>query len=102
MAHANHVANLPAAPGPFAGGIQPGWQFALICMPVFGRAQNELHAGRRMLLKWGGEYMLTNDKALPPLTSVEQEELRGFAVIADRLFGQAVRHEQPFSLLVIE
>ncbi len=55
-----------------------------------------------MLLKWGGEYMLTNDKALPPLTSVEQEELRGFAVIADRLFGQAVRHEQPFSLLVIE
>ena len=28
--------------------------------------------------------------------------MRGFAVIADRLFGQAVRHEQPFSLLVIE
>ncbi len=28
--------------------------------------------------------------------------MRGFAVIADRLFGQAVRHERPFSLLVIE
>jgi diguanylate cyclase (GGDEF)-like protein len=28
--------------------------------------------------------------------------MRGFAVIADRLFGQAVRHEHPFSLLVIE
>lgn len=28
--------------------------------------------------------------------------MRGFAVIADRLFGQAVRLERPFSLLVIE
>lgn len=28
--------------------------------------------------------------------------MRGFAVIADRLFGQAVRHERPFSVLVIE
>lgn len=28
--------------------------------------------------------------------------MRGFAIIADRLFGQAVRHARPFSLLVIE
>jgi len=28
--------------------------------------------------------------------------MRGFAIIADRLFGQAVRHDRPVSLLVIE
>lgn len=28
--------------------------------------------------------------------------MRGFAIIADRLFGQAVRHNRPISLLVIE
>jgi diguanylate cyclase (GGDEF)-like protein len=38
--------------------------------------------------------------AIEDLTAVVN--MRGFAVIADRLFGQAVRHEQPFSLLVIE
>lgn len=43
-------------------------------------------------------------KAAPEATEdlTTAVNMRGFTIIADRLFGQAVRHGQPFSLLVIE
>lgn len=45
-----------------------------------------------------------NKEALPKETEdlATAVNMRGFAIIADRLFGLAVRHNGPFSLLVIE
>jgi diguanylate cyclase (GGDEF)-like protein len=45
-----------------------------------------------------------NKASLPADTGdlAEEVNLRGFAIVADRLFGQAVRHNRPISLLVIE